>query len=65
LTGQQNDQAVAKWMPRALGEKQEVVDMISRKRLGLLASHLIQNQLQPDSKESDSMATGKISQVAY
>jgi hypothetical protein len=46
-------------MPRALGEKQEIVDMISRKRFGLLASHLIQNQLQSDSKESDSVRKGK------
>ncbi len=29
-------------MPRALGEKQEIVDVVSRKRLRLLASHLIQ-----------------------
>jgi hypothetical protein len=46
-------------MPRALGEKQEIVDMVNRKRLGLLAGHLTQNQLQPDSKESDSVRKGK------
>jgi hypothetical protein len=28
---EQYDQAVAEWMPSTLGEKQEIVDMISRK----------------------------------
>jgi len=42
LDREQNDQSVAEWMPRAFGEKQEIVDMISRKRLGLFAWHVVQ-----------------------
>jgi hypothetical protein len=42
LNREKNDQTVAEWMPRAFGEKHEIVDMISRKRLGLFTWHVAQ-----------------------
>jgi polysaccharide pyruvyl transferase WcaK-like protein len=42
LYREENDQAIAERMARAVGEKQEIVDMISRKGLGLFSRHCTQ-----------------------
>src|SRR4051794_7641507 len=44
LYREQYDQAIALRMARALGEEEEIVDMIGRKRLGLFACHVTQNE---------------------
>jgi hypothetical protein len=58
LNREQNDQTVAIRMPRALGEKQEIVDVICRKYLGLFACHLAQIKCDTILEHSNLRANG-------
>src|SRR5207245_9041289 len=58
LDREQNNQTVAIRMPRAFGEKQEIVDVIAREYLGLFARHLVQIKLQADSSSFESGRNG-------
>jgi len=57
LDREQNNQTVAIRMPRAFGEKQEIVDVVARKYLGLFACHLAQINCKPILAHSNLAAT--------
>ncbi|ABQ33470.1 hypothetical protein BBta_1230 [Bradyrhizobium sp. BTAi1] len=52
-------------MARALGEKEEIVDMIGRKCLGLLACHVTQNEYQTILECFDQYATGNLAPLHF
>jgi hypothetical protein len=63
LDREQNNQAVAIRMPRALGEKQEIVDVVCRKYLGLFACHLAQIDCNLILEHSNLSANGNFARV--